>query len=145
MKPIEWNDALTLGVDPLDETHRDFIAHIATLAAAQDDQVLHALDALNAHTSAHFEQESRWMRDCEFPPLGCHEGEHQKILELCVELRARIADGTQPPAMAARLAEALMEWFEQHAASMDAVLAQWMQSRGYVPALDADLLLVQPQ
>jgi hemerythrin len=47
--------------------------------------------------------------------------------------------------MAARFAEALMEWFEQHAASMDAVLAQWMQSRGYVPALDADLLLVQPQ
>ena len=35
------------------------------------------------------------------------------------------------------LAEALAEWFPQHAQSMDAVLALYMHEKGYVPAQPA--------
>jgi len=117
----------------MDDTHREFVEQLNRVGVAGDAGVLTALDAFIAHTEAHFGQEEQWMEALQFAPLGCHRGEHEKILETAREVRKRVAAGDVR--LGRSLAEALAEWFPQHAASMDAVLALYMTETGYQPAL----------
>ena len=128
---LAWSEHLALGQAIMDDTHREFVAQLNCVGAATDAAVLAALDEFIAHTEAHFAQEEQWMESIAFPPRGCHQGEHAKILETAREVRKRVAAGE--PRLARMLAEALAEWFPQHAASMDAILAMYMTETGFQP------------
>jgi hemerythrin-like metal-binding protein len=134
-KPLlEWSGELSVDQSTMDDTHREFVELLNRVGAATDDELLASLDAFVTHTEEHFGQEERWMREIAFPPLGCHQGEHANVLEVTREVRKRVADGQVQ--LAATLAEAMAEWFVQHAGSMDSVLAMYMKQIGYVPGAD---------
>jgi hemerythrin len=129
---LAWSDQLAVGQSVMDDTHREFVEQLNRVGSAADAGVLAALDGFIAHTEAHFGQEEEWMESMDFPPRGCHKGEHEKILETARVVRKRVAAGDVR--LGRTLAEALAEWFPQHAASMDAVLALYMTETGYQPA-----------
>lgn len=131
---LEWSDQLAIGQDLMDETHREFVEQLNRVGAAPDDAMLAAIDEFIAHTQAHFSQEEQWMNELAFPPRGCHGGEHEKVLETVREVRRRVEAGEYK--LGRTLAEALAEWFPQHALSMDAVLAMYIKQIGYVPGAD---------
>lgn len=133
MAAIEWTDKLALGVEQIDDTHREFVACVNAVADASDEDVVAALDALRAHTEAHFAQENRWMAETAFPPSHCHLTEHEGVLEVIREVQGYVAQGK--PQVARVLARELASWFEGHAATMDAMLAQWLRAQDY--AFDA--------
>jgi len=128
---LAWSDQLAIGQSLMDDTHREFVAQLNRVGEAADDGVLTALDDFIAHTEAHFSQEEQWMDAIEFPPRGCHRGEHEKIMETVRAVRTRVAAGDAR--LGRTLAEALAEWFPQHATSMDAILALYMTEIGYQP------------
>jgi hemerythrin-like metal-binding protein len=129
---LAWSDELAIGQNTMDDTHREFVDQLNKVAAAADAGLLAALDEFIAHTQAHFTQEECWMETLEFPPLGCHRGEHEKILETTLEVRKRVEAGDVQ--LGRKLAEALAEWFPQHALSMDAMLAMYIAEKGFDPA-----------
>jgi len=129
---LEWSAALELGQPLMDETHRDFVEFLNRLDAAAGADSLLRLDEFIAHTEEHFGQEEAWMERTAFPPLGCHKGEHDNVLEVMREVRRRVAAGEAH--YARTLTAALAEWFPHHAATMDAMLAEFMQSAGFDPA-----------
>jgi len=129
---LAWSEQLAIGHATMDDTHREFVEQLNRVGDAPDEGVLAALDDFIAHTEAHFGQEEQWMDAIEFPPRGCHRGEHEKVLETVREVRKRVADGNVQ--LARTLAEALAEWFPQHATSMDAILGLYMTQTGYAPA-----------
>ena len=133
---LAWSDQLAIGQSVMDDTHREFVAQLNRVGEAADDGVLTALDDFIAHTEAHFSQEEQWMDAIEFPPRGCHRGEHEKIMETVRAVRTRVAAGDAR--LGRTLAEALAEWFPQHATSMDAILALYMTEIGYRPEQTAE-------
>ena len=132
MPLMEWNDALVLDEGVIDGTHREFVDLLNRLYDAPDSELLRVLDEFIAHSEAHFGQEQRWMEDLEFPPLSCHVGEHEGVMEIAREVRRRAAAGDT--GYGKILAQSVAEWFTNHATSMDLVLAQYIKERGYVPA-----------
>lgn len=118
----------------MDETHREFVELLNRVGAAQDGTLLAAIDEFIAHTETHFGQEEQWMDEIAFPPRGCHHGEHEKVLETVREVRRRVEAGDFR--LGRTLAEALAEWFPQHALSMDAVLGMYLKQIGYKPGSD---------
>lgn len=131
MPVLEWAAAYELGQAVMDDTHREFVALLNGLGDAPDAELLARLDAFIAHTETHFGEEERWMEEIDFPPLGCHRGEHASVMEVAREVRSRVAAGE--PEFARTLATALAEWFPLHAQTMDAVLAEFIRSAGYTP------------
>lgn len=134
-KTIVWSAAHELGVVPMDDTHREFVELYNTLATAPDGSFLACFDALLTHTDAHFAQENAWMAETGFPPTVIHMGEHEQVLAALRQVRERVAGGDLA---AGREAVArIPDWFDQHAATMDAALANWMRRMGYVPVAAA--------
>jgi hemerythrin len=117
-----------VGVDSIDALHVECEATIAQLASAIESgsDASTALAVLHNHLERHFQHEESLMAESGFPPAGCHQREHASVLEVVAEVRRRYAGGERDPA--ARLADAIVEWLELHAGSMDAALAQWLNT-----------------
>lgn len=127
MPVMEWNECLMLDRGVMDETHEEFVELLNRLADASGDRMLAVLDEFIAHTEAHFAQEQRWMEQMSFPPTECHVREHDGVLEIAREVRKRAASGQT--GFGRVLAQAVAQWFANHAVSMDNVLALYMKEK----------------
>ena len=131
MSLMEWSDELVLDEGVIDDTHKEFVDLLNRMYDAPDDQLLAILDEFIAHTESHFAQEQRWMEELAFPPLSCHVNEHEGVMEITREVRQRTVDGDTRYGKV--LAQGIAEWFANHAATMDLMLAQYIKQCGYVP------------
>lgn len=131
---LEWSSALLVGDDRMDSTHTEFVSKLNQLLDTPADQQLPLYRAFLAHTVDHFAQEERWMLATGFAPDNCHAAHHATILDTMRAVEAHHLQGDTD--IITRLAEALAEWFPQHAASMDAGLALHLQSVGFDTATE---------
>lgn len=131
MPLIAWSDKLSNQLEPMDQTHREFIelynAMAEALAQGTADTLLAAMDAFIDHTEAHFAMENRWMAAVGFP--GCHKGEHDRVMQVLLDVRRRTFEGDT--FFCRRLIEELPAWFEGHVNGMDAALAYYLNSIGF--------------
>jgi hemerythrin len=125
MIPADGSTFPQLGVPEMDQTHEEFVKHIACVETAPDAGMLSRLEELVAHTEAHFSQETRWMESMNFPQMGCHGTEHEGVLAVMREAKRYVEEGKYEVGRV--LARELGEWFRSHAATMDAMLANAMQ------------------
>lgn len=116
-----------LGVAEMDATHDEFVQMVnaATQATAAEFPALFA--QLAEHTAAHFDNESRLMRECHFPATAEHESEHRRVLAEVGFVARALARGQAQQARA-YVAEGLPSWFRQHLATMDSALAACLRA-----------------
>ena len=129
MSALELKQEHVLGLAPMDDIHREFMQLLARLDDASASAALTVLDELVAHTEAHFAQEDVWMEASDFPPLHCHRGEHERVLEVLREVRRLAAAGDA--GIVLTLVRELPVWFEHHASTMDTMLAGHIARTGY--------------
>lgn len=126
---MEWKRDFELGLAPMDETHREFVAMLSELESCPEGAFVGLLERLAAHTVVHFDQEHAWMHASGFPPIRCHMSEHERVLKVISEVLARVRTGDLE--LGRRLVAELPHWFEHHAATMDCALAAYIRSTGY--------------
>ena len=129
-----WSDDLLTGDARMDHPHAEFVDQLNALFATPALDQLPLYQAFLDHTVAHFAQEDRWMQATGFTPKNCHSDQHAMILETMQAVVAHYQKGETD--IINRMAEALAEWFAQHAVSMDAGLAQHLQSVGFDSATE---------
>lgn len=132
MATLNWSDDFALGVDAMDTTHQEFIALLAQVQAAPDDQALNCWRALVAHTQEHFDSEDRYMLATGFAATNCHTTHHKMILDVLRQGLSLGEAGDLGPLR--QMAEELTVWFPIHADSMDAALAMHLKRVGFDPA-----------
>jgi hemerythrin-like metal-binding protein len=79
---LAWSDALSLELDFMDDTHREFVDLLAATELADDDTLTERFAALIEHTEEHFGGEDKWMKDTKFSSTNCHTTQHQVVLEV---------------------------------------------------------------
>ena len=129
---LTWSDDLVMNMDKMDQTHREFVDLLAATELAPEDKLIASFIELIAHTDEHFSGENQWMQDVSFGPGGCHTDEHDMILKVMREaLRRGQVDNNL--SLVRQLTSELAIWFDNHAKSMDAVLAMYLKEVQYDP------------
>lgn len=126
---LAWASNLQTGDGRMDDTHEEFVTMLNTLLATPLRDQLPLYREFLAHTVAHFEQEERWMLATGFSADNCHASHHATILDTMRAVEEHYVGGDKE--IIQRLAEALVEWFPQHAISMDAGLALHLKDVGF--------------
>ncbi|MBK6591882.1 MAG: hemerythrin domain-containing protein [Burkholderiales bacterium] len=129
MPALEWSDDFVLNIPQMDRTHEEFVDLLAAVETASDGAVLAAWQDLVAHTEDHFSREDRWMTETRFAASNCHSTQHKVVLQIMQQGAAQCQAGDV--AMVRQMVKELAVWFPQHAASMDAALANHLQRVGY--------------
>jgi hemerythrin-like metal-binding protein len=126
---LNWTPELhALGVAEMDATHREFLAELAALQRANDEDFARLFNELHLHLRVHFDNENRLMRECRFPPIAIHEGEHRRVLGEVALIGRSIARG-QLGLARAYVAVGIVEWFHNHLATMDSALAACIKAQ----------------
>lgn len=94
------------------------------------EAVLHAFEALLAHTQEHFGREEEAMRKVGFPPYPIHKGEHDRVLEELESEGTHFRETGDTGRLWKYVSEAVPAWFGAHIQSMDAITAQFVTMRG---------------
>jgi hemerythrin-like metal-binding protein len=132
---LKWQPELhVLGVAEMDGTHEDFVRELGALQHADDAEFPQLFHELHRHLRVHFDNESRLMRACGFPPIAIHEAEHQRVLDEVALIGRSLARG-QLGLARAYVAVGIVDWFHNHLATMDGALAACLKARqACVPA-----------
>lgn len=138
---LSWQAELhALGVAGMDAAHEEFCRLVEATIHASDEDFPYLLHALIERTRNHFDHEERLMRECGFPALAEHAGEHRRVLGELLHMANAVEEGRL---RFARLyvSQGLPAWFRNHLATMDAALAACLK-RAKAPAPADDTLLV---
>jgi len=131
---LDWSPELVLGDARTDATHQEFIEQLNAIATCDAAQKLPLYQALLAHTVEHFAQEERWMLANGVSAGFCHFSQHNSVLEVMKEVERRALGGEA--GLIDQMLEALVEWFPQHAQSMDAGLVSYLREKGFDTATE---------
>lgn len=124
-----WDESRhSLGMDEMDNTHREFIAQVAALIASGNDEFPALFQALVNHTREHFTAEGQLMRASKYKGLPEHESEHHRVLGELQQLNRTLKRG-HLPLVRAYVKEGLPEWFDTHLAMMDAALVMHLKKQ----------------
>ena len=135
MTALVWSTELELDVPVMDETHKEFVELLNAVVQASDEALPTLWQELIVHTEGHFGQEDRWMQATGFAVENCHATQHKVVLDIMREGAKKAAQGDFT--MIRGMTPELASWFSYHAKTMDAALAQHMQSLGFDPATGA--------
>lgn len=119
-----WSDDLSVGYEPMDDVHREFVLLVNALMTCTDAELPQKLSEFAAHAETHFGDEQAQMHGSGFPPMPCHQREHDAVLKSVGDVQKRVAAGETE--IARSLAIALADWFPEHAGYMDSALARWL-------------------
>ncbi len=129
MLAIQWHDGLNVGLEFMDHDHAEAAALINEMASATGEARAAALERFIAHCREHFAREEAMMGKIGFFALGCHQGEHERVL---AELDGVMTKMRAGEAQDHYFAKVLPEWLLTHRGTMDAVTAQFARSAGFI-------------
>ncbi|MBK8959234.1 MAG: hemerythrin domain-containing protein [Proteobacteria bacterium] len=135
MTTLAWNPTLALDDVVMDHTHEEFVDLLNAVGTAGPADIEATMRAFVEHTEQHFAEEERWMKESGFPPLGCHQNQHNMVLQVAREVCARVAKGETT--LGEPFAKAVAEWFGDHVSVMDSILKQYMDMQGYTPVMQS--------
>lgn len=113
---------LNLGVHEIDQTHLEFIVLVQKLQDCPANQFGVLFYRLVEHTRTHFESEEKLMLSLSHGLLTEHRNEHNRVLGDMNRFAKSIEKGRLSMARA-WVNESLLDWFENHTATMDSALA----------------------
>ncbi len=131
---IEWDSTLTVGVESIDEQHRELFLRLDRLLQAMQAhqgavEVGRLLDYLGEYVVAHFGREEAVMRDWEYPGYAAHKAEHEAFLKDFQMLRAEYLSSGPTAVLTIRVTNRVTAWLREHIYRVDRALGQSLQKR----------------
>jgi hemerythrin len=122
MPYIEWIDSLSVGVDEIDDQHRELIGRINQLALARENErgpevTATVLAGLKAYIVEHFGLEESYFREFEYPGAEAHIAEHEDFKRRVAEFRAAYSRGEA--ALDDEILGFLKSWLTKHISYSD--------------------------
>ncbi len=116
-KFVEWSDALSVGIEEIDEQHKVLAGlvnrmHDAIHERHGSDVVKSILAELAEYTRIHFAVEESLMRILNYPDYEKHKEIHEELLQHVIELRDKVESGKT--AIGFELMHFLKNWLTKH-------------------------------
>ena len=92
MAELIWNEGMSVGIDAIDEDHKQIISILAKLNSAYNQQISNQIiegifAELEHYVILHFAREEALLEKACYPDLVAHKASHQKFVERLPELR----------------------------------------------------------
>ena len=110
-----------LNYSAIDQDHEDFVRLILELQKSSNVDFPTKFTELLQHVEQHFERENKLMEQHQFPAIGEHKAEHQRVLSDLKQFKRRVDQGRVSFARA-YCQETALSWFNLHVESMDSAL-----------------------
>ena len=135
MATIQWDSSLSVGVDVIDEQHRQWIdrynAVVEALASPQGASRLpQILDFLIDYTHQHFTDEETAMATCGYPGFEAHKAKHDELKQTLADLVRDYEEEGATHVLANATDTFLGNWLLQHIENVDKEFGAFVKALG---------------
>ncbi|MBF0593043.1 MAG: hemerythrin family protein [Nitrospirae bacterium] len=134
---IKWTEDLTVGVDSIDDQHKEMIAIINNLLQAINrgdarDEIEKVIAFLKKYVEAHFLMEETLMLRIKYPKDKFleHERKHTQFWETYNELAATFKKEHRSPILVNTIKNVLVGWFVNHICQTDKAIGVFIKKEG---------------
>jgi hemerythrin len=137
MKKIQWKDSLSVGIDAIDNQHKQWMEYFNNTAEAiasrqSQTQISKTLGFLIDYTETHFSMEEKFMSGSQYPALTEHKAKHDALRSTLSNLIRDFED----EGITAKLTEAvdtfLGNWLIQHIQEVDMKFGAYVKEKKIV-------------
>ncbi len=128
-----WNDNLAVGVEEIDEQHREIFARFDKLSLACQEQhggdvVKELIDFLHEYVEKHFAAEEALMQKLAYPGLAVQLEQHAAFRKDLDALTVENEQGMDAHKLSLAVDRRLVQWFILHIRNLDSEMAQFVKS-----------------
>jgi hemerythrin len=136
---MQWTEALSVGIDLIDEQHRELIDRINSLVRDVKqgrcrETIGDTIRFLENYAATHFAQEERLMEQHAYPEYSGHKGQHKEFLTSLAELQETLEAvrrrGGGSYELSVTTNQVVVEWILDHIATRDKKLGAFLQNCG---------------
>ncbi|CCH48554.1 bacteriohemerythrin [Pseudodesulfovibrio piezophilus] len=132
MKNLDWTAALNIGLDVLDEQHKQLLTIgndlLDAIRRGEGETILkETFNRLKAYTVYHFKEEEAYMKEIGFPDLDSHAADHALLLVRVNTLWRMLESGENISPKGVSLF--LSDWINEHILHRDAEIGRFANSR----------------
>ena len=129
--PISWTPRLAVGVQQIDDEHKELFDRINTLLDAManaraKEQVKPLVDFLSAYVESHFGGEARLMALHDYPGRADHLAQHAFFVAEFRALVGEMEKGGVTALLTIKLNKLLCDWLRDHVSTVDRKLGEFL-------------------
>jgi len=129
-----WNDELGLGLEEIDNQHRELFRRMETLLAAcvagkAAEEVIGMLAFLDDYVAVHFRTEEELQERFAYPGLPFHRQQHDLFRRRLLLLKEEVAVKGGGSDVALQVNQMLIDWLRDHILSVDKQTALYLSPR----------------
>jgi len=125
---IKWNKKDLLGIDEIDNQHKDIydmVNNLHNLRSASKSKITEQFELLLSKFKKHFETEEQFMKELNVPILFSHKLEHQRALDKYAAYFETYKTSSSP--FDEEILNSLKTWLYNHAEMKDKKLKQYVK------------------
>lgn len=132
MSIIKWSEDLSIGIDSIDEQHRQLIniineLHLAVEYGAGNDAIYPLIHKLHEYARTHFDQEEQLLERHGFPGTLDHAREHEVFIGKLDELILRYSSHSEQ--LTVHVRDFLLTWFFHHIRTKDVEYKRFLAAK----------------
>jgi hemerythrin len=136
MPKYEWDKTLAVGVDLIDQQHRELIKKLDEVNSAVEKRmggakIVKTLSFLFDYTDYHFKTEEKNMKRCGYPDLEAHQGAHAELVDTLKDLEREFEMEGAHHKLAAALNTFLNNWLIKHIKGVDVKFGSYLREKGF--------------
>ena len=126
---LTWSDKYSIGIDTLDDEHRELFddlnaLHESVIQSDEPARIGCLIHQLSDHTRAHFASEEVMMAQNKFAGLSLHRLKHDHLIDQIKAFCARFDRGGFT--LDGHSLKFLADWLTTHIANEDLVVGRWL-------------------
>jgi hemerythrin-like metal-binding protein len=134
MTKMLWNQEMGVGVQELDEDHKELVTLLnevedATATGQRRDSINEIVDRLMESVKTHFAREEAFLVEFGYPGAAAHQCEHDLMLRTGLELQARFRSDSSPM-ISLESVSSLRSWLDNHIQGADRQYGPHLNTHG---------------
>lgn len=130
---IKWRDSLAIGVEEIDNQHRELLQHFDRLLTACEEgkgmlELKNLLDFLDGYVRTHFNDEEALQLLWHYPGYEAHRKEHESFVERIKKLQLEIDTEGVAVYHVIETNNLLFKWLINHISKVDRELGRFLKT-----------------
>jgi hemerythrin len=135
MSILQWDESLSVGIELIDEQHKQWIERLNDVDAAIEShrdihQIANTLEFLVDDTRLHFGTEERRMRENDYPELDDHKAIHEKLRGKLDNLVDDFREEGATDTLGEAICTLLFNWLSNHIKDVDQAFGTFVKEKG---------------
>ncbi|GAB6098782.1 hypothetical protein JCM16358_06610 [Halanaerocella petrolearia] len=131
---IQWDDSYLVGVELIDEQHKELFKRINDLIKANKlnkgkEEVEEIIEFLADYTVKHFSDEEELQQEYGYPHYDAHKDLHESFVQDIKDFKAEFEDGKADTASMMKFNKRITQWLIDHVKGIDQKLAEHIQEQ----------------